>query len=93
MDLLKRFRYLKHLQNLNSTVYTSKTLNQQMNDWIKELKREEAKQILQEVDDSLNELALEYYNAGKPTYYCVCEVIHHKVISKILKKYTGEQKQ
>lgn len=50
-----------------------------------------AKQILQEVDDKLNELALDYYNAGKPTYYCVCEVIHHKVISKILKKYTGEQ--
>lgn len=86
-DIKKHFKY----KDSDPIVYSSKTLNEQLNDWIEELKREQAKQILQEADDKLNELALEYYNAGKQPYYCVCEVIHHKVISKILKKYTGEQ--
>lgn len=54
---------------------------------LKKAKQDVAKQILDEVDDKLNDLALEYYNTGHPTYYAVCEVIHHKVISPILKKY------
>ena len=51
-----------------------------------------AKQILDEADEELNKLAVEYYNAGKIITYSVCELIHHKVISKLQKKYTGESK-
>lgn len=37
-------------------------------------------------------MAMEYHNAGHPEYFAVCEMVHHKVIRPIEKKYTEELK-
>ena len=49
---------------------------------------EVAREIIAEIDNALNDMAIEYHNAGHPLYYAVCEMVHHKVIAPIEKKYT-----
>lgn len=85
-DIKKYFGY----KDTDPTVYRSKTLNEQFNDWIEELKRETAKQIFVDIDNRLHDMALEYYNAGHHEYFAVCEMVHHKVLAPVEKKYTGE---
>ena len=49
-----------------------------------------AREILEEVDNALHDMAIEYANAGHNTYFAVCEMVHHKVIRPIEKKYESE---
>lgn len=57
-----------------------------------ELKSEAARKIVAEIDNALHDMATEYANAGHPEYFAVCEMVHHKVIRPIEKKYTEEEK-
>ena len=50
-----------------------------------------AKEILKEIDDALHKMATEYADRGHPTYFAVCEMVHHKVIRPIEKKYESEE--
>lgn len=45
-------------------------------------------EVIKELDDGLHDVALAYYEGGQRAYFAVCEVIHHKVIRPIEKKYT-----
>ena len=47
-----------------------------------------ASEIIAEIDDALHDMAIEYYNAGHPEHFAVCEMVHHKVIAPFEKKYT-----
>lgn len=49
-----------------------------------------AKQIIADIDNRLHDMAMEYYNAGRPEYFAVCQMVYHKVIRPFEKKYTGE---
>jgi hypothetical protein len=49
-----------------------------------------AREILEEVDNALHDMAMEYANAGHNIYFAVCEMVHHKVIRPIEKKYESE---
>lgn len=49
---------------------------------------EVAKEIFEEIDNALHDMAVEYANAGHPEYFAVCEMVHHKVIRPTEKKYT-----
>lgn len=51
---------------------------------------EVAREILEEVDNVLHDMGIEYANAGHNTYFAVCEMVHHKVIRPIEKKYESE---
>ena len=50
--------------------------------------RLKVEQIFEEIDNALHDMAMEYYNAGHPEYFAVCEMVHHKVVRHIEKKYT-----
>ena len=47
-----------------------------------------AREIITEIDNALHDMAMEYHNAGHPEYFAVCEMVYHKVIRPIEKKYT-----
>lgn len=47
-----------------------------------------ATDVAREIDNALHDMAIEYANAGHPEYFAVCEMVHHKVIAPIEKKYT-----
>ena len=49
-----------------------------------------AREIIEEIDDKLREMAMEYANAGRKEYSLVCEVIHHKIVKAIGEKYSKE---
>jgi hypothetical protein len=49
---------------------------------------EVARELIAEIDNALHDMAMEYYDAGHPEYFAVCEMVHHKVIAPIEKKYT-----
>lgn len=49
-----------------------------------------ARNIVAELDNALHDMAMEYHNAGHPEYFAVCEMVHHKVIRPIEKKYTED---
>jgi hypothetical protein len=49
-----------------------------------------AREILREVDNALHDMAMEYLAAGHRNYFAVCEVVHHKVVRPIEKKYESE---
>lgn len=49
-----------------------------------------AREILSEIDNALHDMAMEYANAGHKDYFAVCEVVHHKVVRPIEKKYESE---
>lgn len=51
---------------------------------------EVAREIIKEIDDALHDMATEYHKAGHPEYFAVCEMVHHKVIRPIEKKYESE---
>ena len=51
-----------------------------------------AREIFEEIDDALHNMAMEYANANHKDYFAVCEMVHHKVIRPIEKKYTEEGK-
>ena len=51
---------------------------------------EVAKEIITEIDNRLHDMAMEYANAGHKSYFAVCEMVHHKVVRKVQKKYTVE---
>lgn len=53
---------------------------------------EVAREIITEIDNALHNMAMEYHNAGHSEYYAVCEMVHHKVIRPIEKKYAEEGK-
>ena len=42
-------------------------------------------------DDALHNMAVEYHTAGHPEYFAVCEMVHHKVMRPIEKKYAEEE--
>lgn len=54
-----------------------------------EVRKETAKEILDEIDNALHDLAM-CYAKGHKDYYAVCEYVHLKIISKIAKKYGVE---
>ena len=47
-----------------------------------------AREIFEEIDNALHHMAVEYHNAGHPEYFAVCEMVYHKVLRRIEKKYT-----
>lgn len=51
-----------------------------------------ASEIFEEIDNALHDMATEYTNAGHTEYFAVCEMVHHKVMRPIEKKYTEEGK-
>lgn len=51
---------------------------------------EVARDIINEIDDALHKMATEYVDAGHPIYFAICEMVHHKVIRPIEKKYESE---
>ena len=55
-----------------------------------QFKRNVAREIIEEIDDSLHKMATEYVDAGHPIYFAICEMVHHKVIRPIEKKYESE---
>lgn len=50
-----------------------------------------AREIIAEIDNALHDMAIEYDNAGHPEYFAVCEMVYHKVIRPVEKKYTEEK--
>ena len=48
-------------------------------------------ELISEIDNSLYDMAVEYHRAGHPVYFAVCEMVHHKVIAPIEKKYTKSE--
>ena len=52
---------------------------------------EVAREIIAEIDDALHNMAVEYHTAGHPEYFAVCEMVHHKVMRPIEKKYAEEE--
>ena len=54
--------------------------------------KSEVEKIFAEIDNALHDMAMEYHNAGHPEYFAVCEIVHHKVVSKIEKKYIGDKR-
>lgn len=52
---------------------------------------EVAREIITDIDDALHKMATEYANAGHPEYFAVCEMVYHKVIRSIEKKYESEK--
>ena len=55
-----------------------------------EVRKETAKEILDEIDNALHDLAMSYADRGHKDYFAVCEYVQLKVISKIAKKYSVE---
>lgn len=51
-----------------------------------------ASEVITEIDNALHDMAMEYHAAGHPEYFAVCEMVHHKVITPIEKKYTEGRK-
>ncbi len=51
------------------------------------LRSEFANAIITEIDDKLHDMAMEYANVGRMEYFAVCEMVHHKVISKVKAEY------
>lgn len=49
-----------------------------------------AKELMEKLDNKLNEMAMEYANAGHKDYFAVCEVIYHKVLRTVFKEYEKE---
>ena len=49
-----------------------------------------ASELIAEIDNALHDMATEYANSRHPDYFAVCEMVHHKVIRPIERKYTGE---
>ena len=49
-----------------------------------------ASEIIKEIDDALHDMAIEYEKAEHPEYFAVCEMVHHKVIRPMEKKYESE---
>lgn len=54
-----------------------------------DVRKETAKEILDEIDNALHDLAM-CYAKGHKDYYAVCEYVHLKIIGKIAKKYGVE---
>lgn len=54
-------------------------------------KSEVAREIIAEIDNRLHDMAMEYHNAGHPEYFAVCEMVYHKVIRAVEKKYKGQK--
>ena len=50
-----------------------------------------AREIFAEIDNALHKMATEYHQAGHPEYFAVCEMVHHKVMRSIEKKYESEK--
>ena len=48
-------------------------------------------ELIEEIDNALHDMAMEYANAGRNEYFAVCEMVHHKVIASIEKKYTESE--
>lgn len=51
-------------------------------------KSEAAREVLAEIDNRLHDMAMEYANAGHKEYFAVCEMVYHKVLRAVEKKYT-----
>ena len=49
-----------------------------------------AREILEKIGNALYDMATEYADTGHYAYYAVCEMVHHKVIRPIEKKYESE---
>ena len=56
-----------------------------------QFKRNVAREIINEIDDALHKMATEHVDAGHPIYFAICEMVHHKVIRPIEKKYTEDE--
>lgn len=56
-------------------------------------KGEIAKEIINEISASLHDMAMSYANAGIMDYYALCDLVHHRVIEPIEKKYTDREAQ
>jgi hypothetical protein len=69
--------------------YANRTLNK-ISAERSALERKLAREIIDEMDNALHDMAMEYHNAGHPEYFAVCEMVHHKVIRPIEKKYTED---
>jgi DNA repair ATPase RecN len=54
---------------------------------LKQAKQAYAKEIISEMDNRLHNMAMEYANRGHKAYFAVCEMVHHKVIRPVEKKY------
>lgn len=57
----------------------------------KEEKDALAREIFEEIDNKLHDMAVEYHKAGHPEYFAVCEMVHHKVIRPVEKEYTESE--
>ena len=66
---------------------------EELQGWLIELEKEVVTEIFEEIDNKLHDMAVEYHNAGHPEYFAVCEVVHHKVIRQVEKKYTEGEKE
>ena len=58
---------------------------------LKQIKAIVAREIFEDIDIALHNMAMEYADAGHKTYFAVCEMVHHKVMRPIEKKYTEDQ--
>lgn len=54
--------------------------------------RADVEKIFEEIDHALHDMAMEYHEAGHPAYFAVCEMVHHKVMRPIEKKYIGDKR-
>lgn len=55
-----------------------------------EVRKETAKEILDEISNALHDMAMAYADKGRKDYYAVCEYVDLKIISKIIQKYSVE---
>lgn len=53
-------------------------------------KSEVVREVINEIDDRLYDMAMAYRESEHLGYYAVCEMVHHKVIRAVEKKYTGK---
>lgn len=53
-------------------------------------KQEIVKNILNETDDLLHKIAVQYSREGSKAAFAVCESVHQRVIREIAKKYGVE---
>ena len=51
-------------------------------------KADAAMEIIAEIDNRLHDMAMEYAKADRKDCFCVCEMVHHRVIRPVEKKYT-----
>jgi hypothetical protein len=86
----KTLRLIEVLQD-EAKRYERYYFNHEYDKLIAETKQEVAREIIREADTALHDMAHEYINAGHPEYFAVCEMVYHKVIRRIEKKYAESE--